>query len=220
MFENLLVIFDMDGVLSDTAEAHYESWKMLANKIGAEFDREFFENTFGQQSVPITRKLVGEGLSETKIKEWADLKEKYYRKIVKEKLEPLPGVMSLLNELKEKGFKLAVGSSGPPENVELLLKSLGIKHYFDTILTAANVTESKPAPDVFLKAVENLNLDSENCLVIEDAPVGIEAAKRANMKVIALTSTHPKEELTKADLVLSDLKKLNSKKILNLIKNK
>jgi len=220
MFENFLVIFDVDGVLSDTGPVHYESWKKLADEIGVEFNREFFNETFGQQSVPITRKLVGDGPSRRKIKQWADLKEKYYREMVKDKLEPLSGVLTLLNELKGKGFKIAVGSSGPPENVDLLLESLNIKHYFDVIITAAEISNSKPSPDVFLKAAENVNLKAENCLVIEDAPVGIEAAKRANMKSIALTTTHPREELKDADLILLDLKDLSSEDIMKLLKSK
>ncbi|MBD3213398.1 MAG: beta-phosphoglucomutase family hydrolase [Candidatus Lokiarchaeota archaeon] len=217
MSDKYLVIFDMDGVLSDTGEAHYESWKMLADEIGADFDREFFEETFGQQSIPITRKLAGESPSKKEIEEWADLKEKYYRRIIKDKLEPLPGVMELLNGLKNHGFKLAVGSSGPPENVKLLLESLDLEDYFDVIITAADVSESKPAPDVFLKAAQKLNLETKNVLVIEDAPVGIEAAKRSNMKTIALTTTHPQDELMDADLILPDLRGLTVEQILNII---
>ena len=219
MSENLLVIFDVDGVLSDTGPVHYESWKKLADEIGVEFNWEFFEETFGQKSVPITRKLVGEVPSSRKIKKWADLKEYYYREMVKDKLEPLSGVLTLLKDLRREGFKLAVGSSGPPANVDLLLKSLNIKHFFDIIITSADVSKSKPSPDAFLKVAKKLNITSEHCLVIEDAPVGIEAAKRANMKVIALTTTHPQEDLKDADLILSELTKLTSKKILNLIKN-
>jgi len=220
MSDNFCVIFDMDGVLADTGPVHYKSWKMLAEEIGVNFDREFFEETFGQQSIPITRKLVGEKPSRKKVEKWSDLKEKYYREMVKDKLEPLPGVISLLKKLKKEGFKLAVGSSGPPENVELLLESLNVKNLFDEIITAADVSNSKPSPDVFLKVADKLNLNPENCLVIEDAPVGIKAAKRANMKIIALTTTHPREELMEADMILSDLTNLNTEKILNLIKYK
>jgi len=217
MSENLLVIFDVDGVLSDTGPVHCESWKKLADEIGVEFNREFFEETFGQQSVPITRKLVGETPSSRKIKKWADLKEHNYREMVRDKLEPLPGILTLLKDLRQEGFKLAVGSSGPPANVDLLLTSLNIKHFFDIIITAADVSKSKPSPDVFLKAAKKLNITSEHCLVIEDAPVGIEAAKRANMKVIALTTTHTHEELSDADLILPDLRGLTLKRIINLI---
>ncbi len=121
----------MDGVLADTGPIHFDSWVKLADEIGVQFSREFFEKTFGQQSVPITRKLVGSDVEQALVEKWANLKEQYYREMVKDKLKPLPGVINLIKTLKEKNFKLAVGSSGPPENVELLLTSLKIKKYFD-----------------------------------------------------------------------------------------
>ncbi len=212
------VIFDMDGVLADTGPIHFASWKKLAKKIGVEFTKEFFEKSFGQKSVPITRKLVGKNTEESKIKEWADLKEKYYREMVKDKIKPLPGVISLIKDLKKNNFKLAVGSSGPPENVDLLLNSLKIKKYFDFIITGDDVQKGKPDPEVFKKIKNYFQLISERCVVIEDAPVGIEAAKSAGMKTIALTTTHKKDELKNADLILEDLSKINFKDIKKIIK--
>ncbi|MFX1305673.1 MAG: HAD family hydrolase [Promethearchaeota archaeon] len=217
MFHAYCVIFDMDGVLADTGPIHFESWVKLANEIGIEFTKEFFKSTFGQQSFPIIRKLVGPDADDKDVITWANLKEKYYREMVQEKLEPLPGVINLINELKENGFKLAVGSSGPKENVELLLTILKIKEFFDVIITATEVNNGKPAPDVFLIAAKSANVKPENCIVIEDAPVGIEAAKRANMLSIALTTTHNKKELLNADLVVSDLSGINIDDIKNLL---
>ncbi|MHA1803782.1 MAG: HAD family hydrolase [Promethearchaeota archaeon] len=220
MFEQYGVIFDMDGVLADTGPIHFESWKKMAEEeAGVEFTREFFEETFGQQSIPITRKLVGPEVSQELVEKWAHLKEYYYREMVKDKLEPLPGAVELIKELKAKGFKLALGSSGPPENVELLLTSLDVKKYFDVIITAAEVRRSKPEPDVFLLAAEKLNIEPSKCVVIEDAPVGIEAAKRAKMKCIALTTTHEKEELKDADLVIKNLTEITVQNIINLLEN-
>ena len=124
MFSEYCVIFDMDGVLADTGPIHFESWVQIADEIGVEFTRKFFNKIFGQQSTAIIRKLVGLSVDQNLVEKWANLKEKYYREMVKGKLEPLPGVIRILNELKLEGFKLAIGSSGPPENVELTLKSL------------------------------------------------------------------------------------------------
>jgi len=219
MFEKYLIVFDADGVLADTGPIHFESWaKMAREDAKVEFSREFFEVTFGQQSIPITRKLVGTDVDQALVEKWADLKERYYREMVKDKLEPLPGAIELIKSLKKHDFKLAVGSSGPLENVELLLTSLNIKQYFDVIITAEDVKNGKPAPDVFLIAAEQLQLKSEDCIVIEDAPVGIEAAKRANMKSIALTTTHAKEELNNANLIAKDLSDININDILKLLK--
>lgn len=205
MFNNYCVIFDMDGVLADTGPIHFESWVKMAKEIGVKFTRDLFEQTFGQQSPTITRKLVGSAIDETLILQWSNLKESYYREMVKDKLEPLPGVINIIKDLKSKGFKLAIGSSGPSENVELLLTTLKIKDLFDVIITAAEVKKGKPEPDVFLVAANFLDINPKNCVVIEDAPVGIQAANNAGMKSIALTTTHDKKELLAANLIVQDL---------------
>jgi beta-phosphoglucomutase family hydrolase len=217
MFENYCVIFDMDGVLADTGHIHYESWVKLAKQIGVKFSKKFFNLTFGQQSVTITRELVGPKIEQEVVEKWADLKERYYREMVKDELKPLPGALVLIKVLHARNFKLAVGSSGPPENVELLLSALSIKDYFNVIITAAEVKNGKPAPDVFLIAAEKLNIKVDNCLVIEDAPVGIAAARKAGMKVIALRTTHCNVELLDADMTVQDLSSINLKDILELL---
>jgi len=217
MFENYCVIFDMDGVLADTGPIHYESWVKLAKQIRVKFSKKFFDLTFGQQSVSITRELVGPKIKQEVVEKWANLKERYYREMVKDKLKPLPGALVLIKELHARNFKLAIGSSGPPENVDLLLSTLKIKDYFDVIITAAEVKNGKPAPDVFLIAAEKLNIKVDNCLVIEDAPVGITAARKAGMKVIALRTTHCNVDLLDADMVVPDLSSVNINDILKLL---
>ena len=215
-YSNYCVIFDMDGVLADTSPIHFESWVKLAKEIGFKFTREFFERTCGQQSPTIIRKLVGTDIEQDLVEKWASIKEKYYREMIQQKLEPLPGVVELINRLKSKGFKLALGSSAPPENVELLLTGLKIKRIFDIVVTAADVDKSKPEPDVFLMASKKLKVKPQNCIVIEDAPVGIEAAKRAEMKTIALTTTYDWKELQDAQVILKDLAKVKISDILKL----
>ncbi|MCJ7647940.1 MAG: HAD family phosphatase [Candidatus Lokiarchaeota archaeon] len=217
MYQNYAVIFDVDGVLADTGPIHYESWVKMANEIGKTFKKSYFEATFGQQSVPITRQLVGRNVDQNLVEKWAQLKEQYYREMVKDKIKPLPGVIGLIEVLKSMNFKLAVGSSGPPENVELILKSLKIEFFFDTIITAAEVKNGKPSPDVFLIAAQKINVKPQNCVVIEDAPVGIEAAKRANMKCIALTTTHDIVDLRIADMIVQDLSYVSVNSILDLL---
>ena len=217
MYQNYAVIFDMDGVLADTGPIHYESWVKMAKEIGKTFKKSFFEATFGQQSIPITRQLVGRNVDQNLVEKWAQLKEQYYREMVKDKIKPLPGVIELIEDLKSINFKLAVGSSGPPENVELLLTSLKIELFFDTVITAAEIQNGKPSPDVFLKAAQKINVKPQNCVVIEDAPVGIEAAKRANMKCIALTTTHNIVDLRNADMIVQDLSYVSVNSILDLL---
>jgi beta-phosphoglucomutase family hydrolase len=206
----------MDGVLANTGPIHFESWVKMGEKIGIKFTREIFERSFGQQSPAIIRKLLGPEVDEAFIEKWSNFKEQYYRELVRDKLKPLPGVIRIIKELKSEGFKLAVGSSGPPENVELLISRLRIKSCFDTIITAAEVKKGKPEPDVFLIIAKNLNINPKNCLVIEDAPVGIQAAKRAGMISIALTTTHHKEELLGAQLIIKDLTEITVGDIKNI----
>lgn len=220
VYSKFCIIFDMDGVLADTGPIHFESWVKLGKEIGVEFTKELFEQTFGQQSPTITRRLVGAGIDQTLIEKWANLKEQYYREMVQNKLQPLPGAVELIKSLKSKGFKLAIGSSGPPENVDLLLTSLKIKKYFDVVITADDVKKGKPEPDVFLMASNILNIKPKDCIVIEDAPVGIEAAKRAGMKSIALTTTHDKSELQMAQIIVKDLSNIDISNIKALIDTK
>ena len=215
-YSRYCIIFDMDGVLADTEPIHFESWVKLGKEIGVEFTKGLFKQTFGQQSPTITRRLVGAGIDQNLIEKWADLKEQYYRDMVQNKLQPLPGAVELIKRLKSKGFKLAVGSSAPPENVELLLNSLKIKKYFDVIITAEDVEKGKPEPDVFLKASNILKIEPKNCIVIEDAPVGIEAAKQAGMRSIALTTSHYKNELQAAQIILKDLSNVSTDDIIKL----
>ncbi|MFW9875531.1 MAG: HAD family hydrolase [Candidatus Thorarchaeota archaeon] len=216
------VIFDMDGVLADTGPIHFESWIKLGNEIGFEFTRDLFEQTFGQKSLIIIGRLIGSGVDRTLIEEYANRKEYYYRQMVMDKLKPLPGAIEIIKDLKCEGFKLALGSSGPPENVDLLLKSLKIKKCFDVMITATEVEKGKPEPDVFLIAAKALNINPENCIVIEDAPVGITAAKSAGMLSIALTTTHRREELFNADLIIKNLSEISIadiKRLLNINQN-
>ncbi len=217
-YSRFCVIFDMDGVLADTGQIHFESWVKLGKEIGVEFTREFFELCFGQQSSDIIHKLVGLEVDTVVIDEWADRKENYYREMVKDKLKPLPGVINLIKDLKLAGFKLSVGSSGPPENVELLLTTLKIKKYFDVIITAAEVKRGKPEPEVFLIAANLLKINPKNCIVIEDAPVGIEAANKAGMISIALTTTHNRKELREANLIVSNLSNISVNDIIHLLR--
>jgi beta-phosphoglucomutase len=203
----------MDGILADTSSMHFKSWKMLAEKLDLKFTKEYFNETFGQKSSTIIRKMLNDlSIADKQIEKWGALKEQYYRDLVKEKLEPLPGVKSLIQELNDIGFKLAVGSSGPKENVDLLLNTLNIKEFFDVIVTAEDVNQGKPHPEVFLRVSNKLRVEPKKCLVFEDAPVGITAAKRAGMKCIALSTTHNRSELIDADMIFDDFENFKKKK--------
>jgi beta-phosphoglucomutase len=209
----------MDGVLADTSSMHFKSWKMLGEKLDFKFSKKLFNETFGQKSSAIIRKILNDpSINDQQIKKWGALKEQFYRDLIKENLEPLPGVISLIQELNDLGFKLAVGSSGPKENVDLLLKTLNIKDFFHVIATAEDVNQGKPHPEVFLKISNKLRIEPKKCLVFEDAPVGIVAAKRADMKCIALSTTHNRSELNDADMIFDNFENFKIKKIEELLK--
>ena len=198
------VIFDMDGVLVDSGRAHFEAWSELGDEIGVPFTPEFFQQTFGMHNGQILPLWLGERYDQSKLEELALRKETLYRQRAAATMLPLPGAIELVKALHQSGARLAVGSSGPLLNVALILQVLGIEPYFHALSTGDDVTHGKPHPEVFLVAAERLGLTSDRCVVVEDAPQGIEAARRAGMKVLAVTSSRSRQEL-EADLVVDCL---------------
>lgn len=183
------VIFDMDGVLVDSAEAHYRSWLALAAEIGKSVSRERFAETFGRTNRDIIPLLLGP-VSEDRCEALSRRKEVLYRESIRAAPPIAAGAPALLRELNRAGFRLAVGSSGPKENVELIVNALQAESLFSALVTAEDVTRGKPAPDVFLAAASRLGLAPGRCVVIEDAPAGIAAARAAGAISVALLSTH------------------------------
>ena len=199
------VIFDMDGVLVDTARPHYESWVAVGRRRGVEITWEQFHDTFGQPNHQIIPRLFGPGLSADDVRRIDDRKEAAFREIFRHSVRPLPGVVELVRGLHEGGWRLAVGSSAPPENIELVLDALGVAGCFGAVVCARDVERGKPAPDVFLKAARVVGVEPPRCLVIEDAPAGVQAAHAAGMVCLALTTSHPAEALRGADSVMASL---------------
>jgi len=177
----------------------------------------FFKATFGmrnQQIIPMCFDFVNAD-DHAEIARLGNRKEELYREILRrDGIEPLPGVVALLAELKELGIPTAVGSSTPRLNIETIMAMTGLAPYFQAIVSAEDVTVGKPDPQVFLKAGEKIGCPPERCLVFEDAHVGIEAGKRAGMKVLAVATTHPLESLHQADAAFVDLSGLTVETIL------
>ena len=209
MSNNYAVIFDMDGVLVDTYRAHYESWLAMARSEGLQFSEEEFARTFGRTSREIIDHFWGAGYGDAEVAALDDRKEAAFREIIAADFPAMPGVDELLRSLHEERFKLAVGSSGPPENVELVMDRLGRREWFDALVTATDVTRGKPDPQVFLIAAERLGVSPERCAVVEDAPPGITAALAAGMTAVGLASTgRTRESLGKAAAVVDSLREL------------
>jgi beta-phosphoglucomutase len=198
------VLWDMDGVLVDTGEFHYQSWAAVLSDYGVEFSPRFFRDTFGMNNRAILSLLLGEKLTPELLTEIGERKEQWFRDAARGKVRPLPGVVDRLRYLQETGFRQAVASSAPPANINILLDGLGLRECFDVLVSGVDLP-GKPDPTLFLKVARLLEVLPEHCIVVEDAVAGVEAAKRAGMKCIALTTTNPAKVLAAADIVVERL---------------
>jgi beta-phosphoglucomutase len=219
MDHHYAAIFDMDGVLVDTYHAHYQSWLAMAEPEGLSFTEAEFAPTFGRTSREIIAYFWGDGrYSDAEIAAMDEQKEAAFRRIIEADFPAMPGANRLLEDLHDAGFALAVGSSGPPENVDLVLERLGARRLFQAVVTGMDVTRGKPDPQVFLIAAERLHMPPERCAVIEDAPAGVTAANAAGMTSVGLTSTgRTAESLAAACLVVGSLAELSAGVLRRLI---
>ena len=203
------VIFDMDGVLVDSYAAHLESWQRLADELGAAITEGQFAATFGRTSREIIRELFAITESET-VARYDARKEALYRDIIRGHVPVMAGAIALVTALHATGFRLAVGSSGPPENIALVCEDCGLDAMLVGSVSGADVTHGKPDPEVFLLAAERIGVAPASCVVIEDAPAGVEAAVRAGMRCIALAGTVEPKRLGQADLVVARLDEIEA----------
>lgn len=202
------VVFDLDGVLIDSHDQHERSWFQLAAEIGKPLTKEQFKKSFGMRNVMCIPHVFHWAAPDdhAAIASLGDRKEELYRELIAaDGIEPLPGVVALLESLKEAGIPISLGSSTSRKNIEVCFATTGLDRFFGTNLTGAeDVANGKPAPDVFLEAARKIDRAPSRCLVIEDAHVGVEAAIAAGMKVLVVTTTHPRESfagLTTARIV-------------------
>jgi beta-phosphoglucomutase len=216
--KKLGVIFDMDGVLVDTGWAHRQAWHDLAEKEGLDISDEFFRRTFGMQNAAILPMLRPD-ISREELERLSDWKEEHYRELMQEHVELAPGAEALLQDLKRHAFRLAIGSSAPPENLNLFWDRLSLAQWFDARVTKEEITRSKPAPETFLKAAQKLGLAPACCAVVEDAVPGVQAAQAAGMPVVAVTTTRQREDLALADRIVDRLSDLAAADFLSLLKN-
>ncbi|MEA5582208.1 beta-phosphoglucomutase [Nodularia harveyana UHCC-0300] len=197
------VIFDLDGVLTDTAEYHYEAWQKLADEEGMEFSRQDNEALRGiSRRASLMLIIKNREYSESEIQEMLERKNRYYVELIEDVTpkDMLPGAIALLNELREQGIKIAIGSAS--KNAQMVVALLGIADQVDAIADGYSVQQPKPAPDLFLYAAEKLAVPSQQCVVIEDAAAGVEAALAAGMWAVGLG---PPERVGAAHLVLPSL---------------
>lgn len=202
-------LFDWDGVIIDSAKAHEISWEQLAAETGLSLPPDHFLRGFGKRNEVIFPEILQWSEDPAQIKSWSQRKEVLYREVVKaEGVKVLPGVRAYLQNLLDAGIPAVVGTSTQRENVELIFEIMDLRHFFYGVVSSEDVSYGKPDPEVFLKAAVLAGLPPEKCVVFEDAPYGIEAAKAGNIFAIGVLTTHSQEELPGADRWVSRLDEL------------
>ncbi|MDQ1830269.1 HAD family hydrolase [Massilia scottii] len=196
-------IFDMDGTIVDNMSFHTESWIAFFQRRGKDIDAdEFFRATAGRQGKEIIRSHMGEHLNDDEVRVLNDEKELVYRELYEPHRKTVVGFDGLIALAKEMNVALAVATAAPNANITFTLDGLDLRRHFDTVVGAADVARGKPHPDVFLLAAERCGVAPEHCIVFEDAPLGVEAARRAGMRAVVLTTTLPAAAFAEFDNVV------------------
>lgn len=207
-------IFDWDGVLADSARRHEESWHRLAQEEGLSLPPGFFRPAFGRKNDWVIPHLLRWAEDPEEVLRLGERKEALYRAIVAEEgIDLYPGALDLCRSLAERSIPMAIASSTARANIEQILDRFDLHPFFRTVVSAEEVRHGKPDPEVFLLAAQRIGVPTERCVVFEDAPAGVEAGKRAGMRVIAVTTTNPAEALQKADRTLPALQGITASRI-------
>lgn len=200
------VIFDWDGVVIDSSAQHERSWEILAKEISKPLPEGHFLLGFGKKNALIIPEILGWATDPATITSLSNRKEEIYRELVQASgVHVLPGARELLSALRAAGIPRSIGSSTPRSNLDAILPLTGLADFFDAIACGDDVTHGKPAPDIFLLAAQKLHMTPADCLVIEDAHFGLEAARRAGMATLAVATTNPLADLQYADAAVESL---------------
>lgn len=185
------ILWDVDGTLVDSAEYHWLSWREALARENFALTRERFAASFGQRNDTILRAYFGADFPAAEVERIADVKETLYREMIQTHgVEALPGVLHWLKQLRGEGWRQCVASSAPRANLDAIMAALNLAAYFDAVASAEDVERGKPHPDIFLAAARKVGVSSARCVVVEDAPAGIEGARRAGCRTVGVLSTH------------------------------
>jgi beta-phosphoglucomutase family hydrolase len=210
------VIFDLDGVIVESENTHVEAEKQTLLKYGVQISTEELRRYTGTTAKLMFSELIKKYNLNTTFEEMFSEKEEIFFKLLEEDAKPTKGVVEFLEELKKRNIRLAVGSSSNKKLIDYVLNKLNIRHLFDCVVGAEDIVHSKPNPEIFLKAAAKLGLSPAECLVIEDAELGVEAAKRARMKCVGYKNPNSgDQDLSKADVIVDDFSKINAKEMLS-----
>ena len=196
------VIFDMDGTMIDNMMVHHRAWQRKLSELGLEMTLEEVHQKVHGVNIEILEKLFGDRFSLEERYKISEEKELEYQRIFEPDLKLVNGLPELLHDLKRNNIPMGIGSAAPPMNVDYVMNSLNLWHYFQTVKHSEDVVNGKPHPEIYLSVLEDLDVEAKDCLVFEDTPTGAEAAKRAGCKVVVITTTHRKEEFEANDSVI------------------
>lgn len=205
------MIFDMDGVVVDNHRYHFAAWMMFAEKYKFELNREIYREKYnGKTNADLFRMIFGQ-ISEEEINRYADEKESLYQKLYSENMKAHTGLIDFLDYLQKKKMKIALGTSAPTMNVDFTLDTLKLRKYFEVIVDGSQVERGKPDPQVYQLCAMKLGLEPKECVVFEDALLGLEAGERAGCKIVAVATSHEAYELKqKTDLIIHDFTEARS----------
>ena len=216
------LIFDMDGVLVDSNPFHVQKWIEFLHERGIPYNAEDLpKQILGSRNDTALRRFFGRDLPKGEIEKLSEDLEARFRAAFRPHAQPLLGLKTLMDECRGEGIPLAVASSAMTKNVDFVVDTLKLRSYFASIVTGDDVSRPKPDPEIYIQAAERLTLAPAKCVAFEDSFVGIESAKRASMKCVAIASTFPAEELrsqTQADLVVKNFEELNLARLRALFK--
>ncbi len=203
------VVFDMDGVLIDSNPYHKKSLKQFAHKYGYDLNEdELRAKIYGRQNKEWIPRLFEREMTLAEIEEYAVEKESLFQKIFKKDVAPVAGLIPFLEVLKQENIPRAIATSAPRMNVDFVFEHTPIGNYFGLVLDDSHIKRGKPDPEAYLKATELLGFEPEECVVFEDSLSGVESARNAGCRVIAVGTTHEEEEFGRIDMFIRDFRNI------------
>src|SRR3989338_10586740 len=215
----IAAIFDMDGVIVHNIPFHKKAWKMFYAKRGKRLTTQIFQKDInGRLNSEILGHLFGRRIAANELRRYVKEKEELYQDAYRDHVALLPGLEQFLKQLKKANVPMAIATSAPPENVRFIFARTRVGRYITHVIDASRVKRGKPYPDIYLRAAKAIRRKPEACVVFEDSPLGIEAAKAAGAKVVAVMTTMKPEEARKADARIPDFTGISFKKLAMLFK--
>jgi beta-phosphoglucomutase len=198
-------IFDLDGTLIDNNSYHLQSWLQYLKDMNREMSEEEYKaNVNGRTNKDVIEYIFNRKMDDQEALKYAHEKEAIYRQLSAPYIKPVPGLLELLEKLRSLSIPMAIATSGIQVNIDFLFEHIPIRSYFNVIVNSAHITRGKPDPEIYIKTAQLLNIPPSECLVFEDAVVGINSAKAAGMKVVGVLTTHTAGELSGADVLIKD----------------